>query len=297
MLLYEKLLELPDGSCYPLDNERRLPEQAPCRSYRRIFMPNTEHRSTSRVLDILELLSQKRTGCTMAEIARYLEAPRSSLFPILHTMEDRGYLRLDGASQCYLIGQQAFLTGSAYESTRPVYDYISGLMEGIVRECQETCHLGILTGGSILYIAKKESPNPIMLRSHIGQRLPAYCTGIGKALLSGHTKEQIEALYPEPLKRYTENTLTDLGSLFEELTETRNSGFAYEHSELTEGICCVAVPLCCRGKVIASLSVSVPAFRATQKELSRIKTLLAESREDAEHYFEEFHICDSHALY
>ena len=50
----------------------------------------------------------------MAEIARYLEAPRSSLFPILHTMEDRGYLRLDGASQCYLIGQQAFLTGSAY---------------------------------------------------------------------------------------------------------------------------------------------------------------------------------------
>ncbi len=260
-------------------------------------MNNTEHRSTSRVLDILELLSQKRTGCTMAEISRYLEAPKSSLFPILHTMQDRGYLRLDGASQCYLIGQQAFLTGSAYESTKPVYDYINGLMEGIVRECQETCHLGILTGGSILYIAKKESPNPIMLRSHIGQRLPAYCTGIGKALLSGHSREQIAGLYPEPLKRYTENTLTNLNSLLAELAETKKSGFAYEHSELTEGICCVAVPLCCQEKVIAALSVSIPEFRASEDALSHIKTLLAGSREDAEHYFEEFHIYESHALY
>ena len=270
-------------------------------------MNNTEHRSTSRVLDILELLSQKRTGCTMAEISRHLQAPKSSLFPILHTMVGRGYLRLDGArldgarldgsSQCYLIGQQAFLTGSAYESTRPVYDYINGLMEGIVRECQETCHLGILTEGSILYIAKKESPNPIMLRSHIGQRLPAYCTGIGKALLSGHSREEIAALYPEPLKRYTENTLTDLQNLLQELGETRQSGFAYEHSELTEGVCCVAVPLCAHEKVIAALSVSIPEFRASKEVLSQIETLLAKSREDAERYFEEFHIYDSHSLY
>lgn len=260
-------------------------------------MNNTEHRSTSRVLDILELLAQTRTGCTMAEISRHLQAPKSSLFPILHTMVDRGYLRLDGASQCYLIGQQAFLTGSAYENTKPVYDYINGLMEGIVRECQETCHLGILTEGSILYIAKKESPNPIMLRSHIGQRLPAYCTGIGKALLSGHNRKEIAALYPGPLERYTENTLTDREDLLQELQEARQNGFAYEHSELTEGVCCVAVPLCSRGKVIAALSVSVPEFRATDEALSRIKELLSASREEVEHYFEEFHIYDSHSLY
>lgn len=264
-------------------------------------MNNTGHRSTSRVLDILELLSQNRTGCTMADISRHLQAPKSSLFPILHTMEERGYLRrdggLDGASQCYFIGQQAFLTGSAYENTNPVYDFINGLMDGIVRECQETCHLGILTDGSILYIAKKESPNPIMLRSHIGQRLPAYCTGIGKALLSGHNRQEIAALYPAPLKRYTENTLTDPEDLLRELEETRLSGFAYEHSELTQGVCCVAVPLCCRGKVIAALSVSIPEFRASEDVLTQIKTLLADSREDAEHYFEEFHIYDSHSLY
>ncbi len=259
-------------------------------------MNNTEHRSTSRVLDILELLSQKRAGYTMAEISRYLDAPKSSLFPILHTMEARGFLRLDNTSQRYCIGQQAFLTGSAYESTRPVYDYISGLMDGIVKECQETCHLGILTGSSILYIAKKEAPNPIMLRSHIGQRLPAYCTGIGKALLSRHSREEIATMYPEPWERYTANTLPDLNSLFQELDKTRETGFAYEWAELTEDICCVAVPLCCQEKVIAALSVCVPQFRAAEDVLARIRDLLAESRSDAEHYFEEFHIYDSSYL-
>lgn len=260
-------------------------------------MNNIEHRSTSRVLDILELLSQKRSGYTMAEISRYLQAPKSSLFPILHTMEDRGFLRLDAASQRYCIGQQAFLTGSAYESTRPVYDYINGLMEGIVKECQETCHLGILTGNSILYIAKKEAPNPIMLRSHIGQRLPAYCTGIGKALLSRHNKEEIFAMYPEPWERYTENTLPDPESLLQELEIARKTGFAYERAELTEDICCVAIPLCYREKVIAALSVCIPQFRATDDVLDQIRELLARSRSDAEHYFEEFRICDSHYLY
>lgn len=259
-------------------------------------MNNTDHRSTSRVLDILELLAQKRSGCTMSEISRYLDAPKSSLFPILHTMEERGFLRLDAAVQRYCIGQQAFLVGSAYTSTRPVYDYINGLMDGIVSECQETCHLGILTGSSILYIAKKEAPNPIMLRSHIGQRLPAYCTGIGKALLSKHSKEEISAMYPEPWKRYTENTLPDPESLFQELEETKKTGFAYEWAELTEDICCIAVPLCCQDKVIAALSVCVPQFRASEPVLSRIRDLLAKSRSDAEHYFEEFHIHDSSYL-
>lgn len=131
----------------------------------------------------------------------------------------------------------------------------------------------------------------------IGQRLPAYCTGIGKALLSGHSRQEIAALFPAPLKRYTENTLTDPEDLLRELKETRQSGFAYEHSELTEGICCVATPLCCREKVIAALSVSIPEFRASEDVLVRVRTLLAKSREDAEHYFEEFHIYDSHSLY
>ena len=56
-------------------------------------------------------------------------------------------------------------------------------------------------------------------------------------------------------------------------------------------------PLCYQEKVIAALSVCVPQFRASESVLARIRDLLSRSRSDAEHYFEEFRICDSHYLY
>ena len=52
-------------------------------------MPQNEHRATSRVLDILEMLSSSNDGYTLTEIAKQIKAPKSSIFPIIHTLEDR----------------------------------------------------------------------------------------------------------------------------------------------------------------------------------------------------------------
>lgn len=56
-------------------------------------MPQEQHRATARVLDILEHLAVKKEGLTLTELAQELEAPKSSLFPIVHTLEERRYLR------------------------------------------------------------------------------------------------------------------------------------------------------------------------------------------------------------
>ena len=60
-------------------------------------------------------------------------------------------------------------------------------MRLIVGVCSETCHFGILVGGDVLYLLKIDSPEPIRMYSSGGRRLPAYATGIGKALLSDYT--------------------------------------------------------------------------------------------------------------
>ena len=58
------------------------------------FMPQNEHRATSRVLDILEMLSSSNSGYTLTEIAKQINAPKSSIFPIIHTLEERHYISL-----------------------------------------------------------------------------------------------------------------------------------------------------------------------------------------------------------
>lgn len=259
-------------------------------------MKHMEHRSTTRVLDILELLSKSQTGYTLTEICHLLEAPKSSLFPIIHTLENRNFIRQSADSTHYLIGQKSYLVGSGYKSEQPILELIKGNMHKLSDACRETCHLGILTGGNVLYIAKYEAKNPIVLRSHVGQSLPAYCTGIGKALIFNLSDEELRKMYPEGLKRHTEKTIVSFRELRKDLDQVKETGYAYEHAELTEDIECIAVPLCLGDKIIASVSVCIPTYRANDTVRDRIRSLLSEFRASTEPYLSEFDIHDPFQL-
>lgn len=64
-------------------------------------MTQGQHRATARVLDILESLSGSEEGLTLTELSQALDAPKSSLFPIVHTLEERRYLRQDDGTGRY----------------------------------------------------------------------------------------------------------------------------------------------------------------------------------------------------
>jgi len=78
-----------------------------------------EHRSTARVLDILEYLAlSKDGGSTLTELSVALDAPKSSLFPILHTLLSRKYIWLDRRTNRYYIGISAAMRWAA--ALRPI---------------------------------------------------------------------------------------------------------------------------------------------------------------------------------
>lgn len=137
------------------------------------------HRSTQRVLNILDVLSHSDDGLTMAEICRTLQAPKSSLFPIIHTMAEEGYICFDETSNHYRIGFKTYLAGKAYVRGKDAVSVLSSQLQRIVHACGETCQAGILSGDKVLYIAKVDSPQPVRLFSAIGRALPIHCTAIG----------------------------------------------------------------------------------------------------------------------
>lgn len=68
-------------------------------------MPQEQHRATSRILDLLELLSgADGAGYTLTELSQALHIPKSSLFSIIHTLEERRYVHCDKHSGQYSIG-------------------------------------------------------------------------------------------------------------------------------------------------------------------------------------------------
>jgi len=242
-----------------------------------------EHRSTARVLDILEYLAaSKGGGNTLTELSLALDAPKSSLFPILRTLLNRKYIQLDRQSNRYYIGISSYVLGASFTGNQSAMDFILNVMESVVKNCEETCQLGVLDRGKVLYIRKVDSPQPIRMISHVGNRVPANGTAIGKALLSGLSNEEVRKLYADGLPRLTDHTIVDLDTLLDQLETVRKNGIAWEREESTDQVCCWAIPLYRGGQIFASLSVSVPLFRCSDQKESLVLNSLFKAKQEIE---------------
>ena len=182
----------------------------------------------------------------------------------------------------YRIGRMAFRIGNTYLDEASALREIYRLMHDIVSVCHETCHLGSLKNGDVYYLKKVETPLRSRTVTVEGRSLPAYATGVGKALLADYQLPQLKALYYDGLYPLTEHTITDFRLLADQLAEIRASGFAYECEESTRGIRCIGVPLRKSGKVVAALSVAFPLERYSDAAAASARQALDEARRQIE---------------
>lgn len=257
----------------------------------------TNHRPTARVLDILELLASTNDGYTLTEIANAIDAPKSTILPIIHTLCDRNFLVLNNSTSRYIIGINAFMVGSACVKNMDILSLLKSEMQHIVDATSETCQLGILVNGrDVLYLIKIDSPEPLRLVSFVGKQLPAYCTAIGKALISQYSLEQLQQVYPDGLKPMTANTITDVAALYNELKGIRKTGIASEVGESNVDSQCLSVPLKKDHHIVAAISVSTPIYRATPEKIALIKEQLLRAQQKIESIFHDLNI-DAHTLF
>ncbi|MGF0034477.1 IclR family transcriptional regulator [Bariatricus sp. SGI.154] len=253
-------------------------------------MPTNEHRPTTRVLDILELLAEMQSGMSLTEIAEAISAPKSSILPLMHTLASRKFIFYDKDTQKYTIGVAAFSVGSSYIQQMSSMQFIQSEMQHLTASCNETCQLGIRDDESVLYLAKVDSPEPLRLISYVGKRLPLYCTALGKSLLCDSTLDELTQLYPNGLKAYTPNTITDIQVLYDQLQQIKQGKIAQECEEVNLNLKCISTPLRKNSKIVAALSVSIPVFRSTAEKEEQIIKLLHEKRQIIETYFLNYNI-------
>lgn len=237
------------------------------------------HRSTERVLDILQLVAERPAQYTQTEISQQLEAPKSSLFPILYTLVARRFLEVDQAGR-YSLGRGALLLGTACLAQDEVLDEVEQVLRELTESTGETSHFAVLNRGNVLYLKKKDSPASIRMTSRVGIQTPAYGTALGKALLMDHTPEQLRETYPGGLEELTPNTVRGIPELYQQLQTARQEGFTREVEESTPYIRCYAVPVRKNGSILGAISVAIPVFRYTDElgEQVRAQLLRAQSR-------------------
>jgi IclR family acetate operon transcriptional repressor len=139
-------------------------------------------------------------------------------------------------------------------------------------------HLGVLDGSDVVYIEKVESKHAVRMFSQIGRTMPAYSTGVGKAILAFLPEERLERALPERLEARTPATITDKGELRRHLAAVRRRGYSTDEIENEEGIRCVGAPVFDHtGLVCAGISVAGPASRVTSDRIRELGKLVQDA--------------------
>lgn len=184
--------------------------------------------------------------------------PKATLYRILQTLTSQRLLEYDPESQTYSVGVRlvrlahaAWNQSSLAPIARPHLDQLSA-------DIGLTVHLAQLDHGQVLYVDKRNASQPVEMFSEAGKVGPAYCTGVGKAMLAYLPElDRKRLLSQQSYHRFTAHTLADASALEAELDNILARGHAYDREEHEPGIICIAVPvLSSRARVLGGLSIT-----------------------------------------
>ena len=220
-----------------------------------------------RAFRILDSFGPDDSELTLAEMTRRTGIPKPTVLRIANSLSGWGALERTGSG--YRLGVWLFELGGLSRRQRHLRDVALPFMEDLYEATHETVHLAVLEGTTTLIVEKIAGHQPIPVPSRVGGRGPAYCTGLGKALLAFSPPETVEAVIAAGLNRWTPYTTVVPAVLQGELAEIKRLGVAYEREESTVGVVCAAAPVFDRRReVVAAISVAASVHRTSPERLA-----------------------------
>ena len=244
--------------------------------------------TVGKALDVLDRVAAAGHPVRFTELLEQGGYPKATLYRLLQTLTHQGMVAYDADRQTYSLGVRlvrlahaAWKTSSLAPIARPYLDELSA-------ETGETIHLAQMDGGQVLYVDKRNATKPVEMFAQAGKVGPAYCTGVGKAMLAFLPDAAVEqAITRQSFHPYTLRTLDTPDKLRAELQVIRKRGHAFDDEEHEPGIICCAAPiLTATGRVIGALSVTSTTTRSSLAALEarseRIKETAARIAAEAE---------------
>jgi IclR family transcriptional regulator, KDG regulon repressor len=227
-------------------------------------------RSVSHALDVIEQFFGEADELGVTELSKRLKLHKNNIFRLLATLESRGYIEQNKATENYRLGLRSLHLGRAYVSRMGLLRQARPVMESLVKQVRESAYVAVARPGGMVPLDGVEADQPVRLVSTIGETLPLHATAVGKTQLAFGSEEELKTRLPDALKRYTPKTVTERPALTQQLKGVIESGFAVDTGEYVEDVRAVAVPIKdYTGHVVGTLAVSGPAYRLTAERLQK----------------------------
>jgi DNA-binding IclR family transcriptional regulator len=225
-----------------------------------------------KALRVLEAVAARRRPLSIAEIAAALDLPQPTAHRIVGSLEKLGFVGREPGRRRIVEGARFVRLGLDVLRAAAGSGSRHAVLAALAKKSGESCNLGVLAGGHVVYVDRVETQWPLGLRFEPGSRVPLHCTAIGKLLLAQLPDDVLDShLQAGALARYTGTTITDARKLRAELKKTRAQGYSVDNEEFMSGVVCLAVPV--RGPkdghVCAGLAISAAQARHTLTGMKR----------------------------
>lgn len=232
--------------------------------------------SVERALSILELLASKHQGLSASEISRFARLPKSSTTYLLRTLVNRGYVRRDPETGQHTLGIRVLSLGGQAMQGMALREIAIPHLRQLVERTRLGAHLAILDHGDAVYVERIESPGFIKMDIWNGRRVAPQATAVGKALICHLERHEIQEIAARhQVTPASSKTLVTIPRLMEDLSGTRQRGYAIDDEEHAVGVRCLAAPVfAASGEVVAAIGVSGTVSQISDEYLGSLGNII-----------------------
>ena len=238
--------------------------------------------SLARGLLVIQSFSPQTPRMTISQLSVKTGLSRAAVRRCLYTLVKLGFAGAD-ESQRYSLRPKMLSLANTYTASSTLANAAQPILERMSAELHESFSVATLDGDDIVYIARSSASRVMSDELHIGSRLPAYCTSMGRVLLAYLPAEQLEEyLAHVALTAHTPRTVSSAEKLRLALRNVRRHGYALVDQEYEIGLRSIAVPVYApTGRVAATLNLSgsaprMPVYEMQSRFLPHLRTAAAE---------------------
>lgn len=241
------------------------------------------NQTLAKALEALDAFSAERPKRGIRELGRELGINPTSVYRIVKTLCNSGYLEQNALGQSYSLGPKVLKLASLYSLQNPLPSVARKVFESFSNRFEHNFYLGMLSRFEVIYLAVLDSRGPIKIVVEPGVSIALHSTALGKVLLAYKNDEYIqEFIKRNSLEAFTPRTLSKPEDLLKQLKEIRKQGYAINDGEQYDSIGAVGVPLYGPNGSPVNLAVSLtyPRHLVYEGQLN-IEELIALGREIA----------------
>lgn len=220
-------------------------------------------------LAVLHAFDSDRPLLTLSQIATRLEWPRAKPYRFVHTLEKMGYLQRDESGRAFRLTSRSMQLGFAYLSRLPLVERAQPVLDRLRAEVGASVHMALLEGAELVYVAAARMQLPTAINIHVGSRVPAYATSIGRVLLAYKSDEEIDVILGTgPLPALTQKTTVNPAVLHRNLKLAREQGYVFNDEEFHAGVRSIACAIFdAKGEAVAGINATAATYLFTDERV------------------------------